>query len=188
MGLLRHHDDEPVRRFEMREQLGLLFRLMLGAPPKEPPAEAEIHRRMMSAQSVVVGTVTAIETLPLHGGMSEHDPLWAIATLFLKSPWRWPELWGMNLQEIRNPHLIYPGQVLVLVKDGDRARLALRVPRRRTRGVARRMAGAAMAEPLDQIASAIPFGAFRLVRHDDAGLEIQPVPQTHDRAEVEGKQ
>jgi hypothetical protein len=31
----------------------------------------------------------------------------------------------MNLQEIRNPHLIYPGQVLVLVKDGDRARLML---------------------------------------------------------------
>jgi LysM repeat protein len=53
------------------------------------------------------------------------DTLWAISQLFLKSPWRWPELWGMNLQEIRNPHLIYPGQVLVLVKDGDRAMLRL---------------------------------------------------------------
>ena len=53
------------------------------------------------------------------------DTLWAIASLFLKTPWRWPELWGMNLQDIRNPHLIYPGQVLVLVKDGDRASLRL---------------------------------------------------------------
>ncbi len=56
------------------------------------------------------------------------DTLWDISKLFLRSPWRWPELWGMNLQQIRNPHLIYPGQVLVLVRDGDRARLQVAQP------------------------------------------------------------
>lgn len=51
------------------------------------------------------------------------DTLWAISGLFLKTPWRWPELWGMNLDQIRNPHLIYPGQRLVLDKINGRATL-----------------------------------------------------------------
>lgn len=54
------------------------------------------------------------------------DTLWAISGLFLKSPWRWPELWGMNLQDIRNPHLIYPGQQLYLEKSNGRATLRSR--------------------------------------------------------------
>jgi hypothetical protein len=54
------------------------------------------------------------------------DTLWAISGMFLRSPWRWPELWGMNLQDIRNPHLIYPGQHLYLDKTGGRATLRTR--------------------------------------------------------------
>jgi hypothetical protein len=53
------------------------------------------------------------------------DTLWDISKLFLKSPWRWPQLWGMNLEQIKNPHLIYPGQLLVLDKSGGRARLRM---------------------------------------------------------------
>lgn len=56
------------------------------------------------------------------------DTLWRISGLFLRKPWRWPELWGMNLSEIRNPHLIYPGQVVYLDRSGERARLRLGQP------------------------------------------------------------
>jgi nucleoid-associated protein YgaU len=51
------------------------------------------------------------------------DTLWAISGLFLQNAWRWPELWGMNMQDIRNPHLIFPGQQLFLEKKDGRARL-----------------------------------------------------------------
>lgn len=53
------------------------------------------------------------------------DTLWGISSIFLTTPWRWPELWGMNKEQIRNPHLIYPGQQLRLVKADGRARLEL---------------------------------------------------------------
>jgi len=56
------------------------------------------------------------------------DTLWDISKLFLKTPWRWPELWGMNLQQIRNPHLIFPGQLLYLDKSNGRARLRVGQP------------------------------------------------------------
>ena len=51
------------------------------------------------------------------------DTLWGISGIFLKSPWRWPELWGMNLSDIKNPHLIYPGQTLYLERKDGRATL-----------------------------------------------------------------
>jgi len=51
------------------------------------------------------------------------DTLWGIASRYTDSPWRWPELWGLNKDEIRNPHLIYPGYVIML--DRARGRLSI---------------------------------------------------------------
>ena len=42
------------------------------------------------------------------------DTLWSISGKYLYSPWQWPQLWGSNRDQIRNPQKIYPGQVLSL--------------------------------------------------------------------------
>jgi nucleoid-associated protein YgaU len=46
--------------------------------------------------------------------VKDGDTLWAIAKRELGSPFAWPDLWGVNREQIRNPDLIYPDQVLRL--------------------------------------------------------------------------
>jgi LysM domain len=107
--------------------------LMLGALCGHSMAQGQsVSPSQRATASQVAQTGVALSELapnaPDSHTVKRGDTLWAISKIFLKSPWRWPELWGMNMEDIKNPHRIYPGQVLYLDKSGGRARLSTRKP------------------------------------------------------------
>lgn len=51
------------------------------------------------------------------------DTLWGISQMFLEHAWCWPQVWGMNREDIKNPHWIYPGQIVYFDRVANRLRL-----------------------------------------------------------------
>ena len=84
--------------------------------------------------AVTVASATAAEPLELVDNPPERhivvkgDTLWDISGKFLKQPWRWPDIWRMNQDQIKNPHLIYPGDIVWLDLSDGNPRLRLGKP------------------------------------------------------------
>ncbi|MDF1582907.1 MAG: LysM peptidoglycan-binding domain-containing protein [Methyloprofundus sp.] len=66
-------------------------------------------------------------THPTRHVVVKGDTLWDLSEKFLQDPWQWPNIWHHNGQ-IKNPHLIYPGDVITLCFIEGQAKLCVNSP------------------------------------------------------------
>lgn len=119
-----HRPAPPLARAVALAVAALAVAAAFAAEPRFPITEEQRATAARVAEAGVPLSELAPNAPDSHV-VQRGDTLWDISKLFLKSPWRWPELWGMNRDQIRNPHLIFPGQVLVLDKSSGRAVLRM---------------------------------------------------------------
>src|SRR6218665_2332336 len=94
--------------------------------------ETIMKKRLLGIVSacLLAGVVQAEEPIKVKDSAPERytvvagDTLWGISGRYLNDPWRWPQIWESNKQ-VYNPHLIYPGDVLLLCSIYGRAVLAV---------------------------------------------------------------
>lgn len=113
------------------------------------------------------------------------DTLWGISGKFLKQPWRWPEIWQMNKEQIKNPHWIYPGDVIMLDMSSGTPRLKIGKP---VTGQSGKIQPTVYSTPVQQVIPSIPPNAIEpflskplIIETTDQNAAVSIVATQEDR-------
>ena len=90
-----------------------------------PVRQLVVSLALVLAMPALADTLKLQENAPDRYVVEKGDTLWDISGRFLKDPWRWPQIWNLNREEIRNPHWIYPGDTILLDRSGKEPRLSV---------------------------------------------------------------
>ena len=101
------------------------------APPRPSPSprlRLETTSRPAARAPRATAPLELAKDAPDRYVVVKGDTLWDISGKFLQKPWRWPEIWQLNRDQIRNPHWIYPGNIVYLDMSSGQPRLRLGQP------------------------------------------------------------
>lgn len=134
---------------------GLIVTLLgTGCSATREPAKSAAEPEPVTQPAVEIESMPRYEPVPVEAvrrdapisyTVKKGDTLWDIASRFLHDPWYWPEIWYVNPQ-VKNPHRIYPGDVLSIHWVGGKPLIKLE-PRVRV-------------EPLGEEQQSIPAAAI----------------------------
>jgi hypothetical protein len=93
-----------------------------------PAAMAADDTAAPAADKAGKGEIKLVDNAPDRYIVVKGDTMWTISKRFLKDPWRWPDVWHMNQDQIKNPQLIYPGNIIVLDRSRGEPQLKLAIP------------------------------------------------------------